>query len=189
MAHVGKDHLKCEANLIGDWFIPNMLAAITVARHLGISLPEIAKVIKAIPPLSRTMEMRRGVGEAIIIDDSYSANPEGVIAAVKTLNLFPAQAKKILIMPSLIELGKKSDDEHVRIGEQAGAICDAIYLCDQDAYSALVAGVQKVSDPSKVYVRKPAALVNEVIASVHQGDVVLIEGRVPELVRSKLIVA
>ncbi|GAH22259.1 unnamed protein product [marine sediment metagenome] len=110
------DLVDFKLNLFGAHNVSNILGAVIIAKELGMDLKEISEVCQKIKPFPKTMELKKGIREVAIIDDSYSANPAGVIAALNYLKIY--SGRKIIVMPCLIELGKASKRVHKRIGEK-----------------------------------------------------------------------
>ena len=53
-----------------------------------------------------------------ILDDSYNANPDSMVAAIETLAQMPG--RRIAVLGQMNELGAKSEEGHRRVGEAAG---------------------------------------------------------------------
>ncbi len=119
---------KFKTNIIGMHFTENLLAAIMMAEDLGMSLEEISRAVEKIKPSEFIMRKFVGVNNAVFIDDSYSANPDGVIAALDYLNEAYQDHKKIIVFPGIIELGNESEKVHKRLFDKIGKICDIAYM-------------------------------------------------------------
>ena len=52
----------------------------------------------------------------IIYDDTYNANPDSMLAALKTLSSITIPGKKIAVLGDMRELGSQSEEEHRRVG-------------------------------------------------------------------------
>src|SRR3989344_634413 len=115
MAHVN-------VGVLGAQNVQNLLGAILVAKELGMTLEEISRACEDIAAERAGMVIKKGVHGIELIDSSYSSNPDGVMADLNYLNIFPG--KKVVIMPCLIELGKKSMEVHYQIGKKIAAVCD-----------------------------------------------------------------
>ena len=119
---------KFRANLSGRHYIENLLAAIVAAENLGMNLEEISEAIKKIKPSRFMMRKLDGVNNSVFIDDSYSANPDGVIAALNYLDEAYQDYKKIIVFPGIIELGKESEKVHRELFGKIDEICDVAYI-------------------------------------------------------------
>ncbi|MEA3344311.1 MAG: hypothetical protein U9Q16_01345, partial [Patescibacteria group bacterium] len=118
-----------------------------------------------------------------ILDASYSANPYGVIADLDYLKIYPE--KKIIIMPSLIELGKESEQAHIEIGEKIGKVCDLAIVTTNDNFKEVEIGTLKANMKSEniLLIEDVPEIVQKInsFCKKEQGKcVVLLEGRVPK---------
>ncbi|HLF66380.1 MAG TPA: Mur ligase family protein, partial [Gammaproteobacteria bacterium] len=181
--------IDLRAPLWGRHNIGNIMGAVSVARELGMTWEEIAQQCKTLSAPPHTLQMKKGIKHSRVLDDSYTANSDGVFAALEVLGACKAQ-KKICILQPLIELGKNAEAVHARIGEAIGASCDLCIVTSQDYFAALRrgasdAGMKKnslwcIPDPY-IALRKAQELCEE-------GDMILIENRVPESIVKGLIV-
>jgi len=119
---------KFKLNLLGKHYVENILSAIITAECLGMNLEEISKAVGKIKPSEFMMRKLDGLNNSIFIDDSYSANPDGVIAALDYLDEAYQDYKKIIVFSGIIELGKKSDEVHRRLFGRIGKTCDVAYV-------------------------------------------------------------
>jgi len=112
----------------GEHYLENLLSTIIVAENLGMSLAEIKEAVKKIKPSKFMMRKQEGFNKSIFIDDSYSANPDGVIAALDYLNDEYQDYKKIIVFPGIIELGNESEKVHEKLFAKINEICNIAYI-------------------------------------------------------------
>ncbi|MFQ6058785.1 MAG: UDP-N-acetylmuramoyl-tripeptide--D-alanyl-D-alanine ligase, partial [Anaerolineae bacterium] len=120
-----------KVQVLGRQNVPNLLAAMCVAQELGMSLPEIAQAAQAIEPLEQTMRPHPGIHGSLLIDDTYSANPDGVLAALEYLQRVPAH-RRIMVTPGMLELGSAAPEAHRRVGRRMAQVCDLAIITSQD---------------------------------------------------------
>ena len=120
--------IKFKLNLLGKHYIENILSAIIVAEHLGMSLEEISRAVEKIKPSKFMMRKLDGPNNSVFIDDSYSANPDGVIAALNYLDEAYQDYKKIIVFPGIIELGSSSGKVHRKLFSKIDEVCDVAYI-------------------------------------------------------------
>lgn len=177
------------APLLGAQQVPSILAAAAGAHALGLSPDDIAAGIARLRPLPRTMEPRSGPNGAFVIDDTYSANPDGVLAALAYLRTVPVQ-KRVVVMTTMIELGSAAADAHRRVGEALAALRPALVILTARDYAAdLVRGAasREGAAPPIVVETNPVRARARVEALLDPTTVVLLEGRIPETLRSALL--
>jgi UDP-N-acetylmuramoyl-tripeptide--D-alanyl-D-alanine ligase len=116
-------------NALGKHYSENLLAAIMTAEKIGITLEEINEAVLKISLRDRYIIQKvRGPQGAVFIDDSYSANPDGVMAALDYMQDAYGDYKKIFVFPGIIELGKKSEEIHRKIWKKVDVICDITHI-------------------------------------------------------------
>lgn len=123
--------IKFETKLPGKQNISNLLAACSVALKLGIELDEIAKIAPSLELRNHTMSIINVRDDLVLIDDTYNANPDGVIAGLNYLNLYKG-FHKIVLFPGMLELGEHSVKEHNRVAEAISKISNFAYITSND---------------------------------------------------------
>lgn len=103
--------------LLGQHNIMNALAAATCAIGLGISLTTIKQGLEKMKPVKGRLEIKTGINNSRIIDDTYNANPASLAAAINVLNRF--NGKHWLVLGDMGELGPESETIHAMAGEDA----------------------------------------------------------------------
>lgn len=94
----------------------NALAAIAASLEVGATLPAAAQALAAVAPVPGRLCPVRGLNGSRLIDDSYNANPDSVLAALQVLASAPG--KRTFVMGDLAELGDAAVELHREIGVQ-----------------------------------------------------------------------
>lgn len=114
----------------------NALAASAAAIALGIDKESIAAGLESFKGVQGRMQKKCGLHHALLIDDTYNANPESVRAALAVLAA--AQGKKILVLGDMGELGHAAIELHRIIGRDArkAGLDQMLTLGELSAYAA-----------------------------------------------------
>ncbi len=110
--------------MLGVHNAKNALAAIAVARRLGLSDREIAAGLADVREPSMRLEVTRiGPGHrgVTVINDAYNANPESMAAALSTLEATATEGRRIAILGDMADLGDHAADLHRDLGEKVSA--------------------------------------------------------------------
>jgi UDP-N-acetylmuramoyl-tripeptide--D-alanyl-D-alanine ligase len=140
------DSVQLATPVIGMHNVTNLLLAIAVAVHEGMSLSDVAFRAKTLQPAeSRLVRQVTDVG-ITIINDAYSANPVGVVSALHVLGLHQA-GKRLLITPGMIELGELHEPENHKLGVLAAAYATDIILVGAKQTAPIQAGILSTTFP------------------------------------------
>jgi UDP-N-acetylmuramoyl-tripeptide--D-alanyl-D-alanine ligase len=104
---------RLSTHLVGDYNLPNVLAAAAVGFFFSISPETIMKALAGYEPSnSRSQLITKGSNRIIL--DAYNANPSSMKLAIENF----ARANdphKVLVLGSMAELGPESLEEHRQI--------------------------------------------------------------------------
>ncbi len=183
----GADKLEFKANeqliktnIIGAHNAMNIAPVIITANYLGLNEEEIAKTCLNLALPKATMQIIN-YGQSKIIDDSYNANPESFSAALKFLADTKTSGKKIVITRGMIELGQASSEAHKKIGRLIAEIADELIMTSPDYVSELKTGIgDKKINIKNIF--KHTELLDYIKNNKNQGNVILLEGRMPEVI-------
>ena len=110
------EKVRIRLNMPGMHQAYNALAAMAVGRALHVDMDEIRQALETVRPFHHRLEVME-TGEWIVIDDTYNANPDSMIAALNTLIDYDRKGRRIAVLGEMLELGEASHREHTRIGE------------------------------------------------------------------------
>ena len=106
---------KGEHNYYNAWCVLSLINA------LGLNVKATAEHLSsfnALPGRGAKYELNLPNGEKyILIDDSYSGQPEAMIIAIETLSRLPHMGRKVVVLGKMAELGETSKARHIEVGE------------------------------------------------------------------------
>ena len=166
-------------NLLGKQNVENVLLSTACSLELKMSLGEISSICKNIDNIVGMMNLSKGVNGIDLIESTYSSNPNSVIAHLSYLNKW--NGKKIIVMPCLIELAQSSSKNHVVIGEKIGDVCDFAIITTKDKIKEIKEGAYRkgMKKGSFFFIESPVKIYEKIKSLAKEGDVVILEGRLP----------
>jgi UDP-N-acetylmuramoyl-tripeptide--D-alanyl-D-alanine ligase len=109
----GLDNGKIRTQLVGEYNLPNVLAAVIVGKFFEVPEEKIRSAIENYTPSnSRSQLIEKGTNHIIL--DAYNANPSSMKLAIENFAKNNAE-NKILMLGAMAELGKESVQEHEAI--------------------------------------------------------------------------
>jgi UDP-N-acetylmuramoyl-tripeptide--D-alanyl-D-alanine ligase len=127
-----------ELKVEGVHNISNALAASATAYALGVSNADIAKGLHSFGGVYGRLERKAALNGAVLIDDTYNANPDSMKAAIDVL--VKQVGDKILVLGDMGELGADAKQMHTEIGAYAKAAGLNRLYCLGDMSVATVSG-------------------------------------------------
>ena len=104
---------QVQTHLIGDYNLPNVLAAITVGLHYGVAIDDINAALQDYTPTNNRSQYLPTSSNQLIID-AYNANASSMAVALDNFRQI-RHAAKMVILGDMREMGKESTAEHQKI--------------------------------------------------------------------------
>jgi UDP-N-acetylmuramoyl-tripeptide--D-alanyl-D-alanine ligase len=163
----------------GMHLVLNSLAVLAAVSLVGADLALAALALNNLKPAPgrgtrTTLVMPRG--SALLIDESYNANPASMEAAIALLGQTPVgpQGRRIAVLGDMLELGGQGMALHRALaGPIQTAGVDLVY-CSGPLMHALWEALPSGSRGG--YAETSAALEPAVLATMRDGDVVMVKG-------------
>lgn len=119
----------------------------------------------------------KGIKSTVLIDDSYNASPVAVSAALQSLAFLSQGKRKVAILGDMLELGRYSLEEHVRIGALAGKSADVLITVGSRAKTIGHAAIEQGMSEGDVYHFANSFDAAEAVPELlDEGDIVLLKG-------------
>jgi UDP-N-acetylmuramoyl-tripeptide--D-alanyl-D-alanine ligase len=106
--------------MAGRHNLANALAAAACALAAGAPVDAVAQGLAAFKPVagrSQTLQLQRGGRALTLVDDSYNANPDSVLAAIDVLASLPGP--RWLVLGDMGEVGAQGAQFHAEVGQRA----------------------------------------------------------------------
>jgi UDP-N-acetylmuramoyl-tripeptide--D-alanyl-D-alanine ligase len=115
--------------------VRNALAAVAAATAAGVPLAACVRALGRFAPVRGRMQAVPGIGGALLLDDTYNANPDSVRAAIAVLARLPG--RKLLVLGDMGEVGSHGIAYHQEVGAYARtAGVDRLYALGEMAAHA-----------------------------------------------------
>jgi len=101
----------------GEHNVRNALAAIACTWAAGVPVEFIQRGLNGFAPVSGRLQRKTAANGAVVIDDTYNANPDSVRAAIDVLS--KAAAPRVLVLGDMGEVGTQGREFHEEIGAYA----------------------------------------------------------------------
>ena len=150
--------------------VRNALAAAAMAIAVGASLEQVRAGLEAVQPVAGRLVAHALRNGAVLVDDSYNANPGSLAAGIDTLASSGDEAW--LVLGDMRELGAGEIALHAQAGQQARAagIVRLFALGDLSAHAVAAFG-----DGAQAF-DSHEALTDALAADLHAGVRVLVKG-------------
>ena len=163
----------------GKHLVLNSLAVLATVAVVGADLALAALALDTLKPAAGRgvrATLRLPGGSALLIDESYNANPASMEAAVALLGQAPVgpHGRRIAVLGDMLELGSQGRALHRALaGPIAAAGIDLVY-CSGPLMHALFEALP--SSRRGGYAETAAALEPAVLAAIRDGDAVMVKG-------------
>ncbi|WP_106753082.1 UDP-N-acetylmuramoylalanyl-D-glutamyl-2,6-diaminopimelate--D-alanyl-D-alanine ligase [Pannonibacter carbonis] len=163
----------------GRHFVMNSLAVLLAIVEMGADLALAGLALAELSaPKGRGAQTRLTLagGPAILIDESYNANPASMRAALSLLGdaQVSVPGRRLAVLGDMLELGATSPALHAELAQPiAAAKVDAVYCCGpmmHELWQRLPAGQRGL------YADTSAGLLDRLREDIRPGDVVMIKG-------------
>ena len=149
--------------------VRNALAACAAALAVGIDPDSIARGLEAFAPVAGRLQRKTAANGALVIDDTYNANPDSVRAAIDVLAAAPSP--RTLVLGDMGEVGS----EGVAFHEEIGAYAQAHHIDRLFTLGTLARHATRAFGQGAVHFDDMDKL-TEVIAGVPAGASILVKG-------------
>jgi len=166
--------LQLRVPLIGRHSVQTVLRAAAVGLVDGLTWQEIVSGLRSASNELRLIAVRTK-NSALILDDTYNASPESMLAALNLLH--DLDGRKVAVLGDMLELGLYEQRGHEMVGIRAAEVVDELVTLGElgriIAQAALDAGLP----PDKITMLDQAEQVIQYLQpNLKPDDVVLVKG-------------
>jgi len=163
----------------GKHLVLNSLAVLAAASLAGADLALAALALnnlKAAPGRGTRIALELPGGSALLIDESYNANPASMRAAIALLGQAPLgpRGRRIAVLGDMLELGRDGAAMHRALAEPILAAKVDLVFCSGPQMRSLWEALP--SSHRGGYAETAAALEPDVLDAIRSGDAVMVKG-------------
>jgi UDP-N-acetylmuramoyl-tripeptide--D-alanyl-D-alanine ligase len=152
----------------------NAAAALAAGFALGCGIRAMQKALEGVRNYDKRTEIRSARG-VTVINDTYNANPDSVIAALDLLQQLTVKGSRCIVLGDMLELGKVSAQEHEAIGA-ALAAAGIPYVFTFGRHSRSVSRAVSGVARHAAHFTDKHALCEALDVLLEEGDTVLVKG-------------
>ena len=167
----GDEKVSVHLPISGHHMITNALLAVAAGMALGVPLKECADALQEAKLTSGRLEKKELQGR-LVLDDSYNANPDSMLAALDTLAALPTGGRRIAVLGKMGELGDAAEEGYRAVGERADKMIDCLITVGEEAH-AIAQATHSVEMVTATNTEEAAERLAELS---RPGDLVLVKG-------------
>ncbi len=167
-AKVGDADVKLAAPGLHN--VMNALAATTAALAVGADLNAVKQGLEKFAGAKGRLQYKQGMHGAVVIDDSYNANPMSTNAAIDVLKAY--DGKQVLVLGDMGELGTDA----VKMHQEAGAYAKAAGIHQLLTLGELTKEVVKTFGQGATHFDNVETLIEQVKTVMDANTMVLVKG-------------
>jgi UDP-N-acetylmuramoyl-tripeptide--D-alanyl-D-alanine ligase len=174
-ARLGERELSLTVAQPGEHWVSNALAVLAAVDAVGADLALAGLALAELGGLAGRGARRVapvGAGEALVIDESYNANPASMKATLAVLAREPG--RHVAVLGEMRELGERSADYHAALAAPVLAAGVEAAVLVGEAMGALASALEGRIDV--VHVPDAATALDRARATIRPGDAVLVKG-------------
>ncbi|MEI6645933.1 MAG: UDP-N-acetylmuramoyl-tripeptide--D-alanyl-D-alanine ligase [bacterium] len=172
-----REAISLSCGLPGEHNASNALLAFAAARCAGVTAQQAVDGLKKVVMPGKRWEVmeRQGV---TIVNDAYNANPDSMIAVMKTFMVMPCKGRRILVLGDMRELGVHSESLHRQVGKEISRCApDALFAVGELATTFMADETIACGFPAtRVHLAKTTQVAAQHLSEyVREGDSVLLK--------------
>ena len=178
-AHILGADVTYKVGAPGRHLVSNSLAVLAAAKLAGADLALAALALADLKPASgrgTRVTLDLPDGRALLIDESYNANPASMRAAIALLGQaeIGPRGRRIAVLGDMLELGPQGADLHRGLAEAVEAQATDLVFCCGPLMRALWDALP--TSRRGGYAETSGALEPQVLSAIQPGDAIMIKG-------------
>lgn len=97
--------------------IENAIHCWALMLHLGIENEEIAKRMEQLAPVAMRLELKQGVNNCSVINDSYNSDLQSIAIALDFLSQQHQHPKRTLILSDILQTGRSDEELYAEVSQ------------------------------------------------------------------------
>jgi alanine racemase len=172
-AYYQKKEIECLIPFSDLASIENAITCWATMLALGYSAVEADKRIERLAPVSMRLELKNGVNNCSVIDDSYNSDLQSLEIALNFLSQQNQHQKRTLILSDILQSGLQQDVLYCQVAELIGNKSIDKFIGVGDA---LINNQTCFNIPEQYFFKDTAALLQQIKTLNFKEETILIKG-------------
>ncbi len=174
--HLGQEYKVKYLGSVGLQLVYTYTGAIAAVSVVGVSPEEAIKALVDHEPPNGRMRIIKGLKGTTIIDDTYNSSPVATTQALHTLGEIKHAKRKIAVLGDMMELGRFSQLEHEKVGEEAAKMVDILVTIGVRAHKIAEGALENGLHEANILQYEDALVAGRELQNlINPGDVLLIK--------------
>ncbi len=118
LSHTGQIPLTVTLPFTDPASVENLVHCLLVMIQLGLTDEgQLQKRLNRIRPVSMRLELKEGIYNSVLIDDSYNNDVAGLQLALNFLNQQRTRPRQVVVLSDVLQSGQREDDLYTQIGQ------------------------------------------------------------------------
>jgi UDP-N-acetylmuramoyl-tripeptide--D-alanyl-D-alanine ligase len=173
----GESHDVVLRGVVGRQHVYPALAAITVAKAIGIDSAKAVRSLGSHESAPGRMRVFEGIQGSVLIDDTYNSSPIALAEALSVLQNIECSGRRIVVVGDMLELGRYSVMEHTAIGKQIASFAHLLVTVGPRSRDTAAAAIASGMNARHVFEFADSKKAGQYLAHIiAKGDTVLVKG-------------
>lgn len=182
---IGRGAVPVPVAVSGTGHAVNVAVAAGIALAAGVPVPTIAARLADLPGSQHRAEVQQAPSGALVIDDTYNANPVGSLRALEGAASLAAErgGPLVVVTPGMVELGPVQAERNRAFGAAIGAAGGLLLAVARTNRAALLAGYASTATstaPGAVALATREQAVRRAVEAAGDRGVILYENDLPD---------
>ena len=169
-----REPLTVELPIHGRHMVCNALLAAATGWVCGLSTEQIAQGLSAIKLTHGRLHCEK-INDILVIDDTYNANPDSMVAALVTTAELPCRGRRIAVLGKMGELGDFSEKGHIIVGKKAEELAFDIVISVGDQAQIITQAITNSGTETHHFSSAEEAA-TWLKSTLHSEDIILFKG-------------
>lgn len=174
--HYDDNKFNFQTNIIGDFNLYSIMSAILLGLYLDIDIKKMENTVLNMQLPNGRLNKIEGIKDTTILDSSYNSSP----FATKIVLEFFAKIKakrKIMVLGNMNELGKESQNEHIKLGNIASKSGDILLCVGENAKYIMQGAISSNFKKENIYIFEDSISAGEFLKDyINTHDLILFKG-------------
>jgi UDP-N-acetylmuramoyl-tripeptide--D-alanyl-D-alanine ligase len=175
--HHGGEIQRVETQLVGAHWVPAVVSAVAAATALGMALPDVARVLRSVPPFPGRMQPIRLPNGAVVLRDDYNAAVEGMVRALEALEHARAR-RRVVVFTDISDFEGNRRRRLQFLAPLVARAAESVVIVGPDAAEGarrvVAAGMRRDQAHGFALLTEAAEFLRQ---DLGEGDLVLVKGR------------